>query len=218
MLEIIIASTPLLIAVFIALSRYQKLEPRWLQLFPWFLLLTLIIQITGYYYSAIYRKSNHFIFNLYIPIEYGFYFIIYYKTLNRALVKKWVLFMSICFIMICFYEMIPNMQFFVYSVIASNTGKLLTFCCCLLLLSELLMADELINFFRIPMFWITIGIMVTIIPEFLYLCFYRYISKHLLDPGGIVYGYITTITSILEYAFFAAGFLTNNTWKKLRSS
>lgn len=207
MQELIIGSVPLLIALIISFERYKKLEPRWLRLFAWFLLGTFIIQTSGYYYSHIFKKSNHFIFNFYTFYDYGFYIFIFYKTLKRKALKKVILFIGLFFILLYIYQIFILNQFFIYSSFTSNAGEFLTLCCCFLYLAELLMADEMIDFFTIPMFWITTGIMIAAIGDFLYLCFFDYILKNNLDPDGSVYGVITVLLSIIQYIFFTVGFV-----------
>lgn len=207
MREVIIGSIPLLVAFIVSLKRYKKLEPRWLRLFAWFLLGTFLIQTTGYYYSHIFKKSNHFIFNLYNLFDYGFYIFIFYQALQKPVLKRITSFIGIFFLLFYVYEIFILKQLFTYSSFTGNTGEFLTLCCCFLYLAELLMADRIIDFFVIPMFWITTGIMIAVIGDFLYLCFFDYIIKNNLDPDGSVYGVITMLLSIIEYMFFTIGFI-----------
>jgi hypothetical protein len=76
------------------------------------------------------------------------------------------------------------------------------------------MADELIDFFLIPMFWITTGLMISIVGNFLYLAFFDYILSNKLDPDGKIYGIIATSLDITEYTFFIVGFVCHLIWKK----
>lgn len=207
MLEIIIGSIPLLLALAVNIRLYKKLEPHWLRLFTWFLMVTFLIQTGGYYYSHIFKKSNHFIFNLYTLFNYSFYIFIFYKTLQNPVFKKIALLIGIFFFLFYIYQIFILKQLFTYSSVTGNTGEFLTLCCCFLYLGELLMADRIIDFFVIPMFWITTGIMIASIGDFLYLCFFDYIIKNNLDPDGSVYGVITVLLSIIQYIFFTIGFI-----------
>ncbi|WDF77776.1 hypothetical protein PQ469_28220 [Mucilaginibacter sp. KACC 22773] len=212
--EIIIGSIPLLIAFGVSLIRYKKLEPRWLRLFTYFLLATFLIQTVGYLYSALLKKSNHFIFNCYTLFEFEFLFVVFFKALGRKIFKNIVIFIALTFTLVYIYEVFIQGHFFIYSPFASNAGKFLTLLCCMLYLTELLMADEYVSFFRTPMFWIATGIMIAAVGDFLYLCFFDYIITNKLDPEGRVYGIITTSLSVIEYGFFTIGFLCKKTWIK----
>jgi hypothetical protein len=208
MQEIIIGSLPMLAAFIIALTRYRKLEPSWLRLFPWFMITTFLLQIWGYLYSLPpERKSNHFIFNTYTFIEYGFYFFILYKAIQATRLKRYVAIAGLVFLVIYCYEILITGSFFVYSPFACNAGNFLILVCCMLYLSEILMAERIIYFFRLPMFWIVTGLMFNSIGGFFYLCFFDYIVKNNVDADGQIYGLISTITTVVEYGFFIVGIL-----------
>ena len=216
MQDLIIGSTPLLIAFSVALFYYKKLEPSWFRLFPLFLFLMFSIQIGGYFYSAIFKKSNHFIFNCLTFIEYEFYIFIFSKALTKKVLKTIAIAINLLFIIAFVYIIFYRSHFFVYNTLVNNIGEFLTLCCCFLYLSELLMIEELASYFVIPMFWITTGIMISIVGDFLYLCFFNYIMENNLDPEGRVYGIIMTSLSVIEYGFFTIGFLCKTLWEKTR--
>jgi hypothetical protein len=208
MQEIIIGSIPLLAALLIAVIRYKKLEPAWLRLFPWFMAVTFIIQTMGYFYSLLLNnKSNHFIFNTYTFIEYAFYLFILYKAVQTRKFKNAVAVAALLFAIIYCYEIFIDGSFFIYSPVACNAGNFLTLVCSVLYLSELLMADRVIYFFKLPMFWIVTGLMFDCIGGFFYLCFFDYIVKNKVDTDGQIYGLISTITTVVEYGFFIVGIL-----------
>jgi hypothetical protein len=208
MQEIIIGSIPLLAALLIAAFRYKKLEPAWLRLFPWFMAVTFIIQTTGYFYSLLLNnRSNHFIFNTYTFIEYTFYLFILYKAVRTKKFKRAVAAAGSVFVLVYCYEIFISGSFFVYSPVACNTGNFITLVCCILYLSEILMADRVVYFFRLPMFWIVTGLMFDCVGGFFYLCFFDYIVKNNVDADGQIYGLISTITTVVEYVFFIVGIL-----------
>lgn len=207
MQEIVIGSIPLLASFIISAIRYSKLKPSILRFFPWFLGFTFCIQIAGYYYSYLFKKSNHFIFNIFTLVAYTFYFQLIFHNLWRPRLKQATLAMGLIFICVYVYEIFLAGSFFVYNSIAVDTGDFLVLAGCLMYLSELLMAEQTINCFKVPMFWIFTGIMFANIGNFLYLSFFNYILKNDLDPEGAIYGVISTVTSVVEYSFFIIGFL-----------
>jgi hypothetical protein len=214
MQDIIIGYCTLIVALVISLVMYKKLEPSWFRLFPWFLLVTLAFQIISYYYWVWSGKSNHFIYNIYILIEYGFYILICYLAVKKASYKRLIALIAVLFILL-YLIMIPR-DFFHYSSLVRNGGVLLSFFCCIVFLTEILMSDEIMNFFTIPMFWIVTGIMIANLGTFLYFSFFNYILKNNLDTDGTIYIIITNSLSIAEFSFFTIGFLCKKIWKKTR--
>lgn len=216
MQDILIGSITLFAALIVSLLFYKKLEPAWFRLFPWFLFTTIIVQLAAHYYWLYTGKSNHFIFNIYILIEYGFYILICYLALKTPAFKKITALTGLLFALFYIYVVLISGNLFVYSTLARNAGALLSFLCCILFLSEILMADEEMDFFTIPMFWIVTGIMITNLGMFLYFSLFNYILKNNLDPDGTVYIVITDALTIIEFGLFTVGFLCKGIWKKTR--
>jgi len=214
MQDLIIATIPLLIALTISCFRYHLLEPHRLRLFTWFLMATFIVQTSGYFYSLAFKKSNHFIFNLYTLIEYTFYPYIFSKTVKAPFTKKLIKVALLGFVLFYIYQIFLRGQFFIYNSLTSNIGEFLTLICCLCYFADLLMDDELIVFFNTPMFWITTGIMFAAVGDFLYMSFFDYIVNNNLDPKGHIYSIMETALSIIEYGFFCIGFTCKKTWIK----
>ncbi len=124
--------------------------------------------------------------------------------------------MTLFFVSFYFIELFIINSFFIYNSLTGNVGEFVTLCCCFFYFAELLMAEESVNFFKIPMFWITTGIMIAAIGDFMYMAFFDYILANKLDPDGKVYGILTTILSIIECSFFAIAFLCKPVWIKAR--
>jgi hypothetical protein len=92
----IIGLIPVLISLLISIIFYKRLKPSWLRLFTWFLLFSMLISITGYFYSFYLKRGNHFILNIYLLVQFLFYFGIFYKTFQTKKLKTFTLFVSIC--------------------------------------------------------------------------------------------------------------------------
>src|SRR5687768_5086765 len=71
---------PNLISLIITILVYKKLRPKWLQLSLYFILITFLADTGGTFYSQYFKKSNHFIANIYFPFAFGFYFLIFYRS------------------------------------------------------------------------------------------------------------------------------------------
>lgn len=210
----IIGLIPVLISLLISIIFYKRLKPSWLRLFTWFLLFSMLISITGYFYSFYLKTGNHFIFNLYLLVQFLFYFGIFYKTFQTKKLKTFTLFVSICFLIYLLINFIFLDGFHTFNSLAFTIGSVLTILFCLLYFGALFNADGFINYFKIPMFWIATGILFFFVGNFLYLSFLNYILENNLDSGGNIYEVIIITLNLLLYCFFSIGFLSNQSWKK----
>ena len=210
----IIGLIPVLISLLISIIFYKRLKPSWLRLFTWFLLFSMLISITGYFYSFYLKTGNHFIFNLYLLVQFLFYFGIFYKTFQTKKLKTFTLFVSICFLIYLLISFIFLDGFHTFNSLAFTIGSVLTILFCLLYFGALFNADGFINYFKIPMFWIATGILFFFVGNFLYLSFLNYILENNLDSGGNIYEVIIITLNLLLYCFFSIGFLSNQSWKK----
>ena len=210
----IIGLIPVLISLLISIIFYKRLKPSWLRLFTWFLLFSMLISITGYFYSFYLKTGNHFIFNLYLLVQFLFYFGIFYKTFQTKKLKTFTLFVSICFLIYLLINFIFLDGFHTFNSLAFTIGSVLTILFCLLYFGALYNADGFINYFKIPMFWIATGILFFFVGNFLYLSFLNYILENNLDSGGNIYEVIIITLNLLLYCFFSIGFLSNQSWKK----
>jgi len=209
-----IGYTTLLISIAAGIYYYNKLSPRWLRLFPWFLVLSLLFELFAMAYSTYTKKSNHFIINIYTFIQFIFYLFIFYKTFERKLFKFITAWMAIIFTGYFFYNMIFGIGFFIFSAASNTFGSICVIFCCLLYFYLLFQSELNLNFFRIPMFWIATGLLFYFVGNFIYFSLVNYIIKENLDTSGKIYLFIMTILNLILYGLITAGFLSNQLWKK----
>ncbi len=213
--KVIIGCLPVIACFLIAIYRYKQLEPRWFQLFPWYFGTSLFFTLGGYCYSFIFKAgSNHFIFNAGTFVEYVFYLLVLWRAVSGTWHKNIILLLCCCFLIsYCIFVFIMG-DFMIYNTKVVLMGKLLTLIACVLFLTELLMSEQLINFFSIPMFWITTGILMALVGNFLYIALFDYILHNKLDPQGKIYSITASTLSVIEYTLMAIGMLSTFLWKK----
>lgn len=214
MISIIIALIPTIISLAICIIFYKRLQPQYLRLFTWFLIFTIFIQVAGYTYSTYFRKSNHFIFNIDLLIQYLFYFVIFYYTFETKKLKLLIILAGIIFILYAFYNFFNKSGFYVYSSATNTLGSIITILFCLLYFTTLFKFEASINYFKIPMFWIATGLLFFFVGEFIYLSFIDYIVAHNIDKGGNIYSFIIVTLNLLLFSFLSIGLLSNQPWKK----
>jgi hypothetical protein len=210
----IIGLIPVLISLLISMIFYKRLKPSWLRLFTWFLFFTIIISVVRYVYSFDFKSGNHFIFNIYLLIQFLFYFTFFYKTFQTRKLKTFTMVVSISFIVYLLFAFIFLNGFYTFNSLGFTIGSVVTILFCLLYFGTLFNAEGFINYFKIPMFWIATGILFFFVGNFLYLSFLNYILENNLDTGGNIYEFIIITLNLLLYCFFSIGFLSNQSWKK----
>lgn len=216
MILLLVSSFPLLISLVVSIVLYKRLRPKWMRLFTWFMLFSEIVSILGYQYSDTFKTSNHFIFNLYLPIQFIFFFAIFFKSFQSKQLKKLTVALSIAFLIfaiLSFLSVFKKDGFYVFNSTVYLIGSLLTILLCLLFFVSLFKSEGIINYFQIPMFWIATGLLFYFVGNSVYLGVIDYIIAHNLDKEGAIYRFITFTLSLLLYTLFTIGFLSNQTLK-----
>ena len=216
MILLLVSSFPLLISLVISIVLYKRLRPKWMRLFTWFMLFSEIVSIAGYQYSATFKASNHFIFNMFLLVQFMFFFGIFYKSFQSKQLKKLAFAVSVGFLIftiLSFLSVFKKEGFYVFNSTVYMVGSFLTILFCLLFFVSLFKSEGIINYFQIPMFWIATGLLFYFVGNFVYLGFIDYIIANNLDKEGAIYRFITFTLSLLLYTLFTIGFLSNQTLK-----
>jgi hypothetical protein len=217
MFTFILGSLLLLACLLVILFVYPKVEPVWLRYFVYFLGGTLLFQAGGFLYSWYTQKSNHSLFNLYILGQFLFYFYIFGKAIQGRRFK--ILIYIICSIFLSFYltNILLGQGWHQFNSYTYNVGGILTILCCFLYLFELFASETTIHYFRVPMFWISTGLLFFHAGTIAYMSLLSYINKNNIDPEGKVYEIVMVVLNVLLYLLLSMGFLSNRIWKKEKS-
>jgi len=212
MQDIIVGSFTLFIALIVSLVFYGNAEPRWFRVFTWFMLAKVFTKVSAYVYWRFTGKSDHFILNTFILIEYGFYAFFCYKAVVMPVYKQSIA-IAAGLLTLSWIMLVPR-DYFHYNSVERILGILFSFFCCAIYIAELLITDEVIDFFTTPMFWIVTGIMFANLGMFLYFSFFDYIIKNNLDSEGTFYIITENLTDNVQFFFFIMAFLCKRIWKK----
>lgn len=203
----------LLTSIVVGVFFYKRLNPCFLKFFVWFLVITLLVQLSAQAYSQVTKKSNHFIFNCYIFIQFIFYLFVFYKTFEKRKLKLLTMVMAAMFVVFYLYQTVFEIGIFTFVAESNTLGSILVIVCCLLYFVSLFQAEEVVNYFRIPMFWIATGLLFYFVGNFLYLGLVNYIVQHRLDSSGNIYLYFIVVLNLILYGLFTAALLSNQLWK-----
>ena len=210
---LVVGCITLLISIIVSFGYYKRLQPRWLQSFAWYLLFILIVQFVAYFYSHYTKKSNHFIINTIDAVGFLFYFLIFFKTFHKPKPKRIIIIMAFVFILFFLYHIFWGAGFFVYDSTSYSAGSIFIIICCLVYFYSLFQSELNLNYFRMPMFWISTGLLFFFVGSSIYGSLLPYIVNHNLDPHGNFFKAIMVTLNLLLYGLFAYGFLSNQIWK-----
>jgi hypothetical protein len=210
---LIIGCITLYISIIVSFMYYRKLQPQWLRSFAWFLLFILIIQFVAYSYSHYTKKSNVFIINSITAVEFLFYFFVFFKAFDKKKLKQLTLIFALIFILFFLYHIYLGSGIFINDTASYSAGSFFIIICCLVYFYSLFQSELNLNYFRIPMFWISTGLLFFFIGSSIYDSLFNYIINHNLDPRGIFFKAIMITLNLLLYGLFTCGLLSNQIWK-----
>jgi hypothetical protein len=213
---IIISFIPTLISLLAVIIFYKKLQPKWLRLFFYLLVFTLAVDVGAVLYSYYFKKSNHFIINIYLPVSFSFYFLIFSKTFETKKFKTIIYTAFIVYLLFFLYDIIFIEGLYYFNTYSYCLGSILIVMCCLLYFMRLFTSDRLMNYFTIPMFWISTGLLFFFVGSLVLMSLMRYIIENHIDPDGRIYEFIMVTLNVLLYGAFTISFLCNQVWKKTR--
>lgn len=205
-----------LIAWLSILFFYKTVKPSQLRLFAWFIPLEYLNQIACVSTFLFHNKGNYHLINIHIIISYTFYLFFFTKINTSRIAKRVSFFFLLSFVVVFTTEVFFFKNVFSYAAISDHIGRIFVFICSFSYLFLLLTKDEIINYFKVPMFWICTGILMSIIGDWIYMALFDFILKHKADKGGEINLAIIITTNNVQYFLFAIGFLCNKEWKRVR--
>lgn len=185
---------------------FRRNIPKYLKLFPFFLLLTVIIEIIGW--QLVDRGINTAIlYNLFTTFEFEFYLFLLYNIIQSPKAKRTILY---C---ICAYPLLVavNICFIQVNAFHSITyalGCLLIVAVCIYYFFELFQLPKSVDLKKEPAFWICSGLL------FFYCCSFPLfaLSNYLHSVSVIILrnlASVVTILNVLLYTSFIVAFLCN---------
>lgn len=183
---------------------FQKGTPTHLRLFSIFLLITILIEITG---VILWRKgkSNIILYNLFGVFSVMFYLYFIKKIIHNRAVKKMLIATILIYPIIAFIN-IQFIQVNAFHSITYSLGCLLIVAACVFYFFELFQLKQSIKLSREPSFWICSALL------FFFTCTLPFIGMtNFLDKVSPVIaqnlGAILAIINFLLYSLFTIAFL-----------
>jgi hypothetical protein len=154
--------------------------------------------------------QNNFIYNVITSLQYVFYFVLYYKTLETDRYKKWIMRFMVLFIASVVVNFVWAQKLTVTAVFHSYTftiGAIFLIITIGLFLIEILNTEKVLYFKRYLMFWISMGLLVFytgIIPFVISLN----LLPAMLSTDSLMIIFITL--NFLMYSCFTLGFILSH--------
>ena len=191
---------------------FQASQSRYLKTFPFFLLITIIIEIAG---NLLAKKKVDVtpMYNVFTTFEFIFYLYILRSIIYNVRVKKIILWL------IAFYPVLVliNRTFFQTNTFHTTTyslGCLLIVAACIYYFYEIFQTTHSVNLVREPAFWICSGLL------FFYTCTFPLVGlwNHLHGLPRIILLNLSAILqflNILLYSLFSIAFLCRFRFRRI---
>lgn len=177
----------------------------YLRLFPPFLLISIFIEILGYYFATT-GRSNVWIYNFFSLMEFCFYFFVISLIVTNPGMKKIIrisiiLYAAGTLINIFFIQGMKMIHTITYSI-----GCLLVVIFCIFYFLELFRLPKSVKLHNNPAFWICSGLLFYYCCGFPLYGLFNYLMK-ISDLFVRNFYLIITILNIFLYSLFTIGFL-----------
>ena len=190
----------------------QRRLPEGLRLFPFFLVLTLVVEILGWQLSEK-RENNADLYNFFSLAAFTYYMyllmeVVHSKRAKKTIVVLMSVYAIISLINILFVQKIDSFHTMTYSI-----GCFLIVVISMYYFYELLQVPRAIDLKKEPAFWIAAGLL------FFYICTLPVLGvlNYLFSFPGVIGRSLEDIIAILNvllYSLFTIGFLCRISFKR----
>jgi hypothetical protein len=196
------------IAAFVAsLIFWRALKYSKLAWFIPFLGFVVLAELAGRYLSKELRQPNAWLYNIVIPVEYLFYcllFHLHYRKKSNKWLSKSFLVLFPAYVLISLF-LINNIYYFDTYFLLIGSFFMIVFSIVYLL--ELYGNPEASAVWKIPMFWVAIGIFIFNAGEFSYNLLSKYFITNRIDPSLKIFRSINNKLILILYSSFIFAFI-----------
>lgn len=208
-----------ILSLVLAIFFYAKTRDKIIKYFIPFLLLTVIVELVGTWFS--YKDiKNYWLYNIFTTIEFIFYSFLFYLHFRRLVFKKVALVLIPILILFDVVNLtfIQGTKYFHTYTFLLGSFFIVVFCCFFLYESIL---PEHINqhLSKQPFFRICIGLLIFYLGSVIINALFEYLRSNDLQREGIkIYGIINHTLNVLLYSSFSVAFYLCRNNRKTYSS
>jgi len=183
----------------------KRNSPMYLKIFPVFLFITIVEEEVASYLAS-QGKPNLIIYDFYSVLAFCFYFFVFYQIILNARMKKFLIFLMICFPLISLWNIIYFQGFNSFITMTFSLGSLLVVGISIFYFIEMFQRPKAINPLKEPGFWICTALV------FFYTCLFPYFAlvNFMIQVPEVMVKYYTTIltiSNVFMYSLFSIAFL-----------
>lgn len=198
-----------LICLFTAIFFYIKKRNKLLLYFIPFLLLTVAVEFTGWWWTLHIGYWKYAMYNIFTAFEFIFYAFIFYIHFKKLSFKSTVLFFFPLFILCTLINMFfiqgLNQTFNTYTFLLGSFC-IVVFCC--FFFYESVLPDKIDQqLSRQPFFWISSGLLINYLGSVIINALFEYLTTNdLRIEGQQIYGIINKTLIVILYSSFCIAF------------
>jgi hypothetical protein len=186
---------------------YNRKAPLYLKLFPWFILITFVVEKVAIY-LAYTTRNNNAVYNFYSILEFAFFVFLIYNCIQNKRIRRVIVFTACLFLpfMLANIFFIKGIHHFETITFLPGSGLLILFSSACLY--ELFFKSSVKTPFKEPAFWIAVGILLfrsCTAPLFLVQGF----GKQFTFKQLLLIGQFIIIINLIYYSLFTIAFLCN---------
>jgi len=166
-----------LAAFIISMLTYNSLKGTAFRLFPLFLLFIVTVELAGTYMAKVLHQQNAWLLNISTTLEFIFYAYIFSRTLRNPAYKKMTLGFIAFFPMLVVLNMVFIQGFTEVHSYTNALGSVLMVVFCSLFFYELLLNPLEGELHKVPMFWVSTGILFFYLGRLSYDLFYTLLKN-----------------------------------------
>jgi hypothetical protein len=190
-----------------ALLCWRYLDKRSIRWFVPFLLLIVVVELTGRYLKKELAMPNVWMYNITIPLEYLFLAFIFLRNFKSSSFRR---LSAVFMVLFAAYTLIHIL--FIGGIHTFNSQVLTIGSFAMMLLSILCFYDLYLNtqtapVWKLPIFWIAVGVLLFNAGEFAYLLFFDYLKDHGYEEASKIFYEINGKVIYLLYSSLIIAFL-----------
>jgi len=201
----------ILISTLISFYYFRQL-PAYLKSFCFLLGTTLIIECTAYFFV----KKNAWMFNIFTVLEFIFYLSVYGYILNSRKQKNWLNTFRILLLLTGIINMSFFQGLFVFNNYTYALGAIFICISVVMFYLQLLNASNPEPLIRVPMFWISTGLLLFYACNFIFMGLLNYIIGISMPLAKQLHT-IIYILNIVMYPLFTIGIACSSKQTKTNS-
>jgi len=192
-------------ALVTSLLTFRALKGTAFRLFAFFLLFIVVVELVGDYTGRVLHYNNAWLYNISTTLEFIFYAHIFSRTLRNPVYKRITLGFMVVFPMLMVLNMAFIQGFTEFHSYTNALGSVLMVIFCCLFFYELLLNPLEGELHKVPMFWVSTGILFFYLGDLSFDLLYNLLKNDAM--GRDLFKSINNNLILILYSCFIIAFL-----------